>query len=149
MGLPYIHQAMVLAGHPDGLDVTFVDGDVVSESNCARQPFSRSEIGLPKACVLTSRINLFWNLQWNSIAHNVSSGEHIWDSDIVIGCVDTRAARAQIERAVSSLRSRVSYWLDLGNGSDGGQFVLGQPLNSRNRRKTERLRTIAEISRKS
>jgi len=52
MGLPYIHQAMLLAGHPGGLDVTLIDGDVVSESNCVRQPFGRSEVGLPKATVL-------------------------------------------------------------------------------------------------
>ena len=37
------------------------------------------------------------------------------------------------------------YWLDIGNNADSGQFVLGQPLNGRNRRKAQRLRTIAEL----
>lgn len=48
-GLPYLHQAMVALGHPHGLDVTLVDGDRISRTNCVRQPFSESEIGLHKA----------------------------------------------------------------------------------------------------
>jgi hypothetical protein len=35
--------------------------------------------------------------------------------------------------------------LDLGNNADSGQFVLGEPLNRRNRRKKLRLRTISEL----
>lgn len=26
-GLPHLHQAMLASGHPQGLDVTFIDGD--------------------------------------------------------------------------------------------------------------------------
>jgi len=58
-GLPHLHQAMVALGHPHGLDVTLVDGDRISRTNCVRQPFSESEIGLHKATVLATRINLF------------------------------------------------------------------------------------------
>jgi hypothetical protein len=61
-GLPYLHQAMVALGHPHGLDVTLVDGDRISRTNCIRQPFSESEIGLHRATVLATRINLFWAL---------------------------------------------------------------------------------------
>ena len=53
-GLPYLHQAMVALGHPRGLDVTLVDGDRISRTNCVRQPFSESEIGLHKATVLVT-----------------------------------------------------------------------------------------------
>ena len=53
-GLPHLHQAMLAWGHPYGLDVTLVDGDRISRSNCVRQPFSESEIGLYKATVLAS-----------------------------------------------------------------------------------------------
>jgi PRTRC genetic system ThiF family protein len=42
-------------------------------------------------------------------------------------------------------RSRVAYWLDLGNSADSGQFVLGKPLNGRNRRSAARLRTASEL----
>jgi hypothetical protein len=47
--------------------------------------------------------------------------------------------------ADKAAQSRVFYWLDLGNHADGGQFVLGQPLNQRNRRMANRLRTVAEL----
>ena len=47
-GLPYLHQAMLVQGHPYGLHVTVMDGDKVSPFNCVRQPFSQGEIGLYK-----------------------------------------------------------------------------------------------------
>lgn len=144
MGLPYIHQALLLAGHPGGLDVTLIDGDIVSPSNCVRQPFSQSEIGLSKSAVLASRINLFWGLQWKAIQENLSKSQQIQEADIVISCVDTRSARAEIQGLVGG-NATVTYWLDLGNGADGGQFVLGQPWNRRNPRKADRLRTISEL----
>jgi hypothetical protein len=49
-----------------------------------------------------------------------------------ISCVDTRSARNEIIR--SPLFKKCAYWLDIGNTADGGQFVLGQPRNNRNRR---------------
>jgi PRTRC genetic system ThiF family protein len=58
--------------------------------------------------------------------------------------VDTRAARAAIRDAVGNW-STVSYWLDLGNNADSGQFILGEPLNERNRRSRLRLRSAAEL----
>jgi len=39
----------------------------------------------------------------------------------------------------------LDYWLDLGNNADSGQFVLGEPLNQRNRRPKLRLRTVCEL----
>lgn len=144
MGLPYIHQALLAAGHPGGLDVTVIDGDTVSPSNCVRQPFSRSEIGLNKCIVLISRINLFWGLRWKAIPDHVGPGQKLDEAEIVISCVDTRAARATIERLVTG-NATVSYHLDLGNGATGGQFVLGQPLNRRNPRRATRLRTATEL----
>jgi hypothetical protein len=65
-GLVYLHQALLAFGHPHGLRVTMVDGDRISQANCVRQPFSESEIGLYKADVLATRINLFWGLDWQS-----------------------------------------------------------------------------------
>lgn len=38
-GLPDLHQAMIVAGHPGGLHVTVMDGDIISPTNCVRQPF--------------------------------------------------------------------------------------------------------------
>ena len=53
MGLPYLHQALLAAGHPYGLRVFLVDGDKITETNCVRQPFARSEIGLYKTVART------------------------------------------------------------------------------------------------
>ena len=144
-GLPYLHQAMLVAGHPGGLQVTLMDGDIISPANCVRQPFSSAEIGLAKAVVMVSRLNLFWGISWTASPEFLSTQSNIDDFDVVIGCVDTRAARIVIGKHVQGWRSRVGYWLDLGNSADSGQFVLGQPLNGRNRRSASRLRTAPEI----
>jgi sulfur-carrier protein adenylyltransferase/sulfurtransferase len=151
-GLPYLHQALVAHGHPGGLHVTVLDGDAISPVNCVRQPFARSEIGLNKAVVLVNRLNMFWGLKWEAIPTYLKQGTFIsrnYSGDdlrahIVVGCVDTRAARAVMRDAVSNWSS-VSYWLDLGNTADCGQFILGEPLNERNRRSRFRLRTAAEL----
>jgi PRTRC genetic system ThiF family protein len=151
-GLPYLHQSLVARGHPGGLHVTVVDGDTISPTNCVRQPFARSEVGLNKAIVLVNRLNLFWGLKWEAVPVHVRPGTFISRSysgddlraHIVVGCVDTRAARAAIRDAVGKC-STVSYWLDLGNNADSGQFILGEPLNERNRRSRLRLRTAGEL----
>ncbi len=151
-GLPYLHQSLVAHGHPGGLHVTVVDGDTISPVNCIRQPFARSEVGLNKAIVLVNRLNLFWGLKWEAVPAYLHPGAFISRSysgddlraHIVVGCVDTRAARATIRDAVGKW-SRVQYWLDLGNDAESGQFILGEPLNERNRRSKLRLRSAVEL----
>jgi PRTRC genetic system ThiF family protein len=140
-GLPYLHQAMLAFGHPHGLDVTFIDGDLISESNCVRQPFSESEIGLHKAVVLATRINLFWGLTWKGTPCFLDEG---WreETDILIGCVDTRRARGVLSR--SQAYWNCHYWLDVGNNADTGQYVLGQPDN-KNNKQSLRLPTVADL----
>lgn len=102
--------------------------------------------------VLVNRLNLFWGLKWEAVPIHLNPGSHIsrgYSGDdlrahIVVGCVDTRAARATIRDAVSN-GSTGSYWLDVGNNADSGQFILGEPLNERNRRSRMRLRTATEL----
>src|SRR5271166_313913 len=142
-GLPYLHQALLAFGHPGGLAVTLIDPDTVTETNCVRQPFCRTEIGLPKAIVLAHRLNLFWGPNWQGIRGTIQQFKKGAEVDFVIGCVDTRKARRAIDKWV--LNSRVLYWLDVGNNASSGQFVLGQPKNSANRKKKDRLPTMAEL----
>src|SRR5881628_1984153 len=112
-GLPYLHQAMLVAGHPGGLHVTIMDGDIISPGNCIRQPFCSTEVGLAKAVVMVSRLNLFWGLDWTARTENLTSNTDISNFDIVIGCVDTRAARQLIHTKVTGWRNRIAYWFDL------------------------------------
>lgn len=143
-GLPYPHQALLAYGHPEGLHVTLLDPDVISPTNCVRQPFSQSEIGLYKSVVLANRLNMFWGLDWQGIPERLDPKRRFDGVDIVIGCVDTRKARAAIAECAEGW-SEMDYWLDLGNNADSGQFVLGEPLNRRNRRSRRRLRTVADL----
>ena len=143
-GLPYLHQALIACGHPGGLHVTVMDGDLISPTNCVRQPFSRFESGHYKAVVLVNRLNLFWNLGWEALPEHLSGKEPLDRIDVVIGCVDTRASRAVIRDRTSGW-STVAYVLDIGNTSDSGQFILGEPLNQVNRRSRTRLRTVFEL----
>lgn len=142
-GLPYLHQALLAFDHPGGLAVTVIDPDTVSETNCVRQPFCRTEIGLSKAIALVHRINSFWGLSWRAIQGEIQQISKSGEIDVLIGCVDTRKARRAIDVWVR--KSQVLYWLDLGNASATGQFILGQPNNAVNRRKKNRLPTVAEL----
>jgi PRTRC genetic system ThiF family protein len=145
-GLPHLHQTLLTRGHPYGLAVTAYDGDRVAPTNCVRQPFSTSEIGLFKAVVLINRLNLFWGLEWKAEPEHVTKGHEISNQfDLVLGCVDTRAARATIHESLTRTWCAIPYYLDIGNSADTGQFVLGQPLNRVNKHKAARLRTIAEL----
>ncbi len=147
LGLPYLHQAMQVWGRPHGLKVTLADGDLVSTTNCVRQPFAESDVGLNKATVLINRVNLFWGLNWTAYPEHLHS-DSLNDrqtAHVVIGCVDTRAARAEIARGLTAGNNHTLYWLDIGNNANSGQYILGQPLNRVNRRKGERLRTAAEL----
>jgi len=143
-GLPYLHQALLACGHPEGIHVTLLDPDVVSPANCVRQPFSQSEVGLYKSVVLANRLNMFWGLDWEGVPERLDTKRRLDGVDIVVGCVDTRKARAAIATC-SADWSEVDYWLDLGNNADSGQFVLGEPLNRRNRRHRLRMRTVSEL----
>ena len=153
-GLPYLHRALEAWGRPEGIDVTVMDGDAVSPTNCVRQPFGAADVGHNKATILVNRINLFHGLAWRSeecffSRHTPNPGTG-YDStiDFVISCVDTRAARREMHEAFQSRSGpwrHIRYWLDIGNNASDGQFVLGQPLNDINHQSRTRLRTVTEL----
>jgi PRTRC genetic system ThiF family protein len=150
--LPYLHQALVAWGCPYGLEVTVLDHDTVSPTNCVRQPFGRADIGQNKATVLVNRVNLFHGLNWSAKPMRFDGTEHPNSTyereiDLVISCVDTKRARAEMHNAFfgDGMWGRVHYWLDLGNNSSNGQFVLGQPLNRINKRIKDRLPCVTEL----
>jgi PRTRC genetic system ThiF family protein len=130
-GLPRLHKIMRALGHPGGLEVTFMDGDLVSNTNTVRQAFSAGDVGANKAEVIAHRLNMFYGLDWRAEpaflpssaakARTQLSGFHL-----IISCVDTRAARAAIDAALGGYSLR--YWLDCGNDAFDGQYVLGEPM---------------------
>ncbi len=144
-GLPYLHHALLAAGHPKGLQVYAIDGDRVSETNCVRQPFTSSEIGLYKVHVLMHRLNVFWGLDWIGIPTHVRYGRDMPEADFLISCVDTRTVRKTLARVVRLKTRRFHYWLDLGNNASSGQFVLGEPLRPNRKGTTLRLRCVDEL----
>jgi PRTRC genetic system ThiF family protein len=149
MQLPYLDQALRVWGRTEGLDVVLVDPDVISETNCVRQPFALSDVGQYKSIVLINRINTFWGKSWKAVNYRFTQKSlrraRQWQSDLVIGCVDSKRARKNIHLAITMIGDRTSYWLDLGNNAASGQFILGQPLNTGNRKLRDRLPTIAEL----
>lgn len=101
--------------------VSVYDPDTVSSANVGRQLFSPADVGQSKAHILVNRINQFFGLDW--VAHHaVFESSSTYSSNIFVSCVDTRAARADI---YESIRTKPSYWLDLGNSNHSGQAVLG------------------------
>lgn len=152
LALPYLHQAMQAWGH-HGLDVTLMDDDTVSSTNCVRQPFAKTDIGANKAVTLVNRVNLFWGTDWTAAPHKFTKALDLRNVDMVIGCVDSKASRKEIHQALSGKKAtRVRYWLDLGNGAAHGQFLLGQPANTngfpdqrKKAKREDRLLTAAEM----
>lgn len=130
-GLPYLHHALLVWGRSDGLQVVVMDQEIVSTTNCVRQPFGAADVGQNKARLLVSRVNLFHGLTWQS-DERFFSGEHLpagQDSliqpDMVISCVDTHAARRGIHEVLTRTDGPypyVRYWLDL--GKRGGQRTV-------------------------
>src|ERR1035438_1715257 len=87
-GLPYLPQAMRALGL-QGLQATLMDGDLVSETNCVRQPFSRGEVGMHKSIVLASRLNQFWGLTWEAAPEYLTDKSKL-NLDIVVDRKSTR-----------------------------------------------------------
>ena len=145
MGLHHLHQALRAYGC-GGLEVTLADGDTVSESNLARQSFWPADLGRNKAVTLINRLNLAAGYGWRAIPAHLTSESDIGASAILISCVDSRAARAELQQLATRPGYRAPhYWLDLGNTARGGQVVLGQPRNHHNPAKRARLRCAHEL----
>lgn len=139
--LMQLHQAMLALGHPHGLDITVYDGDTVSPSNIGRQGFYPCDIGQNKASILVNRLNMGWGTSWKAVPRRITNGVSI-RGDIIIGCVDTRGARATI---LNCIAEESAYYLDGGNNENTGQVLLGEVGSSDFMQKKNRLPTVADI----
>lgn len=123
-----LHRALLAKGHPNGLEVTLCDPDVVSPANVGRQAFYPSDVGAHKAHILIHRANMALNGEafWKSSTSKLDQDCDLNDFHLVIGAVDNRAARLSILKGLQNARQGVRYWLDLGNRASDGQVVLGE-----------------------
>ncbi|ABF13094.1 MULTISPECIES: PRTRC system ThiF family protein [Cupriavidus] len=121
--LARLHHAMLELGHPGGIDCTVYDDDTVSETNVGRQGFYPVDVGQYKATLIVNRLNNLMGTRWEAHTRRVGSGDR-FVCDMVIGCVDSRAARKAIVGAMQ--RGAGGYYLDCGNNADDGQVILGQ-----------------------
>ena len=126
--LPLLHKSMLALGHPEGIEVVVWDGDNVSESNTVRQNFFPPDVGKNKASIMVNRINAAYGLTWEANPFRFSAAyadRNFVRADIIIGCVDTKSARREIDRYVRM--GRVDYYIDSGNTANSGQVIVGQP----------------------
>jgi PRTRC genetic system ThiF family protein len=127
-GLAPLHMALTATGHP-GLEVLLMDPAVVREANIGRQPYYPADVGHPKAAVLATRINAQYASVGFQMAAVVSddiarvAASAFTRHNVLIGCVDTKAARAKIAACVN--RTADCVWIDCGNRADDGQVVMG------------------------
>ncbi|AVQ00247.1 PRTRC system ThiF family protein (plasmid) [Ahniella affigens] len=112
-------------GHP-GLSVCIADGDCVSDSNVGRQRFTAQDIGCNKAVLLCHRINAFYQVDWEASPKHVDGRamNGLARSDLVITAVDKASFRADLGSRFRNQTTR-ALWLDLGNGPDSGNVILG------------------------
>lgn len=140
--------AMRELGHPSGLFVSAFDPDTISEANIGRQIWFPSDVGENKAIVAVERINLAYGLDWVALPTRYDAAEHqAWSKcDLLISCVDTRAARAQFDGFIRRGLGPAHYWLDLGNEEHIGNCVLGEvPRRHREAQQTMRLPLVTEL----
>jgi PRTRC genetic system ThiF family protein len=106
-----------------GLDVTVFDPDSVSEANVGRQVFGVHDIGFNKAIIMVHSVNAKYDLDWHAEPKAFDPNQHA-SFDLLVGCVDSGRFRHALGQFWHS-RLTDSLWLDLGNGADSGQVVLG------------------------
>jgi PRTRC genetic system ThiF family protein len=124
--LAQLSKCMIALGHPCGLEVTVWDGDTVSEHNCLRQNFFPPDVGHNKASIMVNRLNIAHGLAWRDEARPFSHEAMGRDRpDFIIGCVDSRAARREID-AFARDSYHAGYWIDAGNDAVSGQVIVGQ-----------------------
>lgn len=123
-GLARMNHALIALGHP-GIALSVIDGDEVAPSNVGRQMFSPADIGRNKAVVAVSRVNMFFGLKWQAFPAMLQK-DHLPDIRkeirLVIAAVDNVRTRKLLNKAV---QGKEMYLLDLGNGKDIGQVILG------------------------
>jgi len=123
------HIARMIAGFGLATSLRLWDGDEVEEANVARQNFAPHEVAANKAHALAVRLAGQFGIPVASQTQHCSGHELVscYESStsmpvLLISCVDSLAARAQI---CNGLPVQRCLWIDCGNEHHTGQAVLG------------------------
>jgi PRTRC genetic system ThiF family protein len=130
-----MHFSLVKLGHK-GLSINLIDGDTVSESNLGRQNYWPQDLAMNKARVLIERFNAFGGTNWSfeERYEDPNKESHkIYNSDLVITCVDKAKFRSDFGQTYAKRRSSDALWGDCGNSNSQGQVVLGHLSTSPNK----------------
>lgn len=132
-GLVSIGQALAAKG--TNWSAHFVDPDRVEQKNVGRQLFSQADIGQPKATALANRLNAALGVTIAASVRAISTQDtfqHPGDQalNIVVGAVDSPAARAIIAAKVAKAAGRL-WWLDCGNENHSGQVLIGNTADKK------------------
>lgn len=122
------------------VDLCFVDMDRVEPHNLTRQAFEPQDAGRFKAQVLAERLTarLGRAIGYSVLPYDGHIHAEIFNRrgrlKLIIGCVDNAPARRAIMDTLSpytvgSVTGR-AWWLDAGNGRNGGQILLGNALRA-------------------
>ena len=129
-----VRFAVVLREMGQRAEVIIIDPDKVEHKNTYRQNFCPAEVGQYKAVTLAARLGLAWGIEVPAIVAPFAPamiGDASHCVNILIGCVDSPEARAEINAA---LRRRyfwhqsatpVTWHLDCGNSFRCGTVRLG------------------------
>lgn len=114
------------------VEVCFVDPDGVEAKNIYRQNFCMGEVGYNKAVTLAKRYSTAWSINIFACPSKYSAqlvsnlgGYQFEGLTVLIGCVDNREARRDIQNSSRSIGGTV-FWLDCGNTKESGQVLLGR-----------------------
>jgi PRTRC genetic system ThiF family protein len=128
-GLINLHHALVAFGY-GGIRVSAFDPDTVSPANIVRQRYTQADLGRAKATTLINRVNLACGFDWLAFDRKFDGDAARGSWDVVVSCVDTRAARRSLHKAAFADGFRLwKFWLDIGNDETTGQAILGTPRN--------------------
>ena len=115
------------------VNLLFIDPDHVEPENIPRQNFSEAEIGLNKAQLLALRYTAKWGVPIQALPSTFERKHlHYYNSlTLLVGCVDNPEGRASISEVLKENQERSPrvWWLDLGNGLETGQVILGSAHN--------------------
>lgn len=114
--------------------VTFVDPDKVEPKNIYRQNFCDAEVGSYKATTLANRYGLAWGVDIHALNERFTKNtkpiqpKRAETLTVLIGCVDTTAARLEIASCLGlPVWTKTNmWWLDCGNKKTVGQVLLGR-----------------------